>query len=195
MRARQPRWGQTRAVLLQAAKGIAAESGLAGVRAEAVAKRAGTAKGTVSAHFPDKDHLLAALVANRLRALPDPGPVTGATALIAGCRPLLTLLVSEPEVLAVMARFSMPQGEGSGMGEAIHARLAAMAGQIAAMQVAENGALRPLEPALLAEGLMAFAFHAAGSALCAAVAQPRDSAEAVAVTLFARLADAWLIPK
>ncbi len=190
MRPPQDRRLRTRAALLAAAREIAAAQGLGALRAEAVVARAGTAKGTFFAHFPDKDHLVAALVAERLAALPV-AAATDLPSVLAACRPLIALMVSEPEVVPVMARFSMPEGDGSGMGEAIHARIGVMAGQIAAAQAA--GGVRAADPGLLAEGMMAFLFHAAASALCGAAGGGDPEARAAAQV--AQLAGLWLAPQ
>jgi AcrR family transcriptional regulator len=175
---------------MQAAREIAATEGLAGLRAEAVVARAGTAKGTFFAHFPDKDHLVAALVAERLATLPIEA-AEDVPGFLAACGPLLALMLSEPEIVPVMARFSMPEGDGSGMGAAIHARIGAMAGQIGALQ--SKGRARAADPGLLAEGMMAFLFHAAASALCVATSGGTPGEAATAQVR--ELATLWLAPQ
>ncbi len=192
MRAPQERTFRTRAALIAAARAIAAETGLSSLRAEAVVQRAGTAKGTFFAHFPDKDHLVATLLAERLRDLPSPPPARDDREAVEGMRPLLRLMVGEPGALPLMARFSTPEGDGTGMGEAIHALIAALAGRIAGAQA--EGGIRRADPALLAEGMMAFAFHAAASALCSEGAG-EGPAEARAMAHFGRLAGLWLAPE
>ncbi len=155
-------------------------------------QRAGTAKGTFFAHFPDKDHLVATLLAERLRDLPSPPPARDGREAVEGMGPLLRLMVGEPGALPLMARFSAPEGDGTGMGEAIHALIAALAGRIAGAQA--EGGIRRADPALLAEGMMAFAFHAAASALCSEGAG-EGPAEARAMSHFGRLAGLWLAPE
>lgn len=81
-----------RAALLAAARGIAADYGLAAVQIAPVAERAGTAAGTVYRYFPSKQHLVEALVADieaeeleamRAVAAAAPGPLSALTAAIA----------------------------------------------------------------------------------------------------------------
>ena len=66
MRKVQARTLATRDRLLAAGREIVAAQGLAGLRTDEVVLRAGTAKGTFFAHFADRDHFLAALLAERL---------------------------------------------------------------------------------------------------------------------------------
>ena len=91
----QPRSLKTRAKLIDAARSIVAQSGLAALRVEDVVARAGVAKGTFFAHFADKDGLLVQLIAERLNtalgrmeALPPPGSVDALLAALekVGCR-------------------------------------------------------------------------------------------------------------
>ncbi|GAB4538939.1 MAG: hypothetical protein Tsb0019_39690 [Roseibium sp.] len=59
----------TRARLLDAARSLSATHGLDQVTADAVAREAGVAKGTVFAHFGDMDGLLSHILLDRLNAL------------------------------------------------------------------------------------------------------------------------------
>lgn len=65
----QQRTIRTRARLLDAARTLSAIHGIETVTAEAVAARAGVAKGTVFAHFGDMDGLLSYVLLDRLQAL------------------------------------------------------------------------------------------------------------------------------
>lgn len=65
----QQRTIRTRASILDAARTLSAELGIETVTAEAVAARAGVAKGTVFAHFGDMDGLLSYVLLDRLQAL------------------------------------------------------------------------------------------------------------------------------
>src|SRR6056297_1375519 len=67
----QPRALQTRARLLDAAQEIIAEVGYEGLRTQEVVKRAGVAKGTLFAHFPDKDALMEILIGAKMDAYLD----------------------------------------------------------------------------------------------------------------------------
>lgn len=101
-------------------------------------------------------------------------------------------MLAEPQAVPLMARFLQPGGGATGMGAATHGRIAVMAGAIGAAQ-AMAGLRNGADPALLAEGLMAFAFHSAACALCASGAgegAPEDRAMAG----LARLARRWLDP-
>ncbi len=65
----QQRTIRTRAGILDAARTLSVELGIETVTAEAVAARAGVAKGTVFAHFGDMDGLLSYVLLDRLQAL------------------------------------------------------------------------------------------------------------------------------
>jgi AcrR family transcriptional regulator len=164
-----------------------AAGGYGALRADAVAQAAGIAKGTVFAHFPDMDHLTAALVAEALAALPPLPPPQDVAGLAAGLAPLLDFMASDPRIIATLARFSGTEGAGLGVDAAICTRAEALAAAIATLQA--QGKVAPGDPALLAEGIMAFAFHTAASQLCAEAAR----AEA-ARALFGRLVTRWLAP-
>ncbi len=77
--------------IIEAARGLASQSGLAAVQIGAVAERAGIAAGTVYRYFPSKDDLVAALVtataerevvAIRAAAAAAPGALSGLAAAI-----------------------------------------------------------------------------------------------------------------
>lgn len=184
-RAPQARALRTRSAILAAGRAMVAAGGYGALRAEAVAQAAGIAKGTVFAHFPDMDHLTAALVAESLAMLPYPKASQDVAGLVAGLAPLLDFMASDPRIIAALARFSGPEGAGLGVEAAICARAEAIAGDIAALQA--QGRAAPGDPGLLAEGVMAFAFHTAASQLCAQ--GPRADA---ARALFGGLALRWL---
>jgi TetR/AcrR family transcriptional regulator, fatty acid biosynthesis regulator len=185
-RAPQARTLRTRAAILAAARDMAA-GGYGALRADGVAQAAGIAKGTVFAHFPDMDHLTAALVAEALAALPPLAPPQDVSGLVAGLAPMLDFMASDPRIIAALARFSGPEGAGLGVDAAICAQAEAVAWAIANLQA--QGKVAPGDPGLLAEGIMAFAFHTAASSLCAEAAR----AEA-ARTTFERLVTRWLAP-
>lgn len=186
VRAPQARTLRTRAAILAAARDMAT-GGYGALRADAVAQAAGIAKGTVFAHFPDMDHLTAALVAEALAALPRPDAPQDVAALVSGLAPMLDFMASDPRVIAALARFSGPEGAGLGVDTAICDRVAGIAWAIAALQA--QGRAAPGDPGLLAEGVMAFAFHTAAAALCA-----EGPGAAAARALFYRLVTRWLAP-
>ncbi|MEP1933210.1 MAG: helix-turn-helix domain-containing protein [Roseibium sp.] len=65
----QARTAVTRTRILDAATELASKSSLEDVTAEAVAREAGVAKGTIFAHFGDMDGLLSHLLLDRIRLL------------------------------------------------------------------------------------------------------------------------------
>lgn len=186
-RSPQARTLRTRAAILSAARDMVSEGGHGSLRADGVAEAAGIAKGTVFAHFPDMDHLTAALVAEELAALPpvaDPQDVAG---LVAGLAPMLDFMASDPRIIAALARFSGPDGAGLGIESAVCMQAASMAAAIAALQA--QGRAAPGDPGLLAEGVLAFAFHTAATSLCA-----EGPGALAARAQFDRLVSRWLAP-
>ena len=164
----QARTLATRDRLLAAGREILAETGMTGLRTEEVVLRAGTAKGTFFAHFADRDHFLAALLADRLTAefagLQAP---TDRGALRTELERMLTAFAADPETVALLARFSGPAGEGLGLDRMICGLIARLAEGVAAMQAVGQVTNRA-QPEVLGEALMALVFHAAASAQCQA---------------------------
>jgi len=190
----QARVAQTRERLIAAGRGIVAEAGLAGLRTEAVVARAETAKGTFFAHFPDRDHLLAVVLAEILQAaLADLAPPACRDGLMTALDQIFTSFAAEPETVVLLTRFSGPVGGGLGLDRLICDLVARFAEGLGGMQ--HNGLIASVEdPAVLAEGLMAFVVYCAASAQCGAaseVAVARVRARAV----LARMTEALLWPK
>lgn len=166
MRKVQARSLATRDRLLAAGRGLVADAGMTALRTDEVVLRAGTAKGTFFAHFPDRDHFLAALLAESLR-------VEFAGLVAPADRPsLLGLLdlvflrfAADPETVALLARFSGPAGAGLGLDRMICSVTDRLAEGLAALQAGGLVANRAA-PDVLAEGLMALVFHAAALAQC-----------------------------
>lgn len=181
---------RTRAALIDAARGIVADEGFTGLRAEVIVARAGTAKGTLFAHFPDMGHLMAVLVAERLEAMTPSPDISDLPRLIGALGPLFRYLSSQPEIVTVIARFSGPDGHGLGLAEAIQRHGAALTEAIAGLQA--RGQCAPGDPALLAEGVQAFVFHAAVSAVCLTGG---DGATQNAERLLGDLVTRWLAPE
>jgi AcrR family transcriptional regulator len=189
----QARRAQTRERLIAAGREIVAEVGLAGLRTDAVVARAETAKGTFFAHFPDKDHLLALLLAEELAAmLAEMPPLTTRAALSAALERIFRSFADGPETLVLLSRFSGPAGAGLGLDMVICDMIARIADALAAMQ-AQDLITSNADAALLAEGLVAFLFHAAASAQCPA-AGDSVAAWGRAEALLHRLAEAMLWP-
>lgn len=156
----------TRDRLLAAGREIVAAQGMAGLRTEEVVLRAGTAKGTFFAHFADRDHFLAALLAESLQAgLGDVAPPMDRKALTELLDRLYVSFAADAETVALLARFSGPAGAGLGLDRLICLLVERMAAGVAAMQATGAIASRAA-PEVLAEGLMALIFHAAASAQC-----------------------------
>lgn len=162
----QARTLATRDRLLSAGREIVAAQGMAGLRTEEVVLRAGTAKGTFFAHFQDRDHFLAALLAESLQAeVGDVAPPMDRMALTALLDRLYVSFAADAETVALLARFSGPAGAGLGLDRLICLLVERMAAGVAAMQATGAIASRAA-PEVLAEGLMALVFHAAASAQC-----------------------------
>ncbi|MDZ4087191.1 MAG: TetR/AcrR family transcriptional regulator [Tabrizicola sp.] len=156
----------TRDRLLAAGREIVLSSGLSGLRTEDVVQRAGTAKGTFFAHFVDRDHFLAALLAESLGA-----ELAGLTApqdreeVMRCLDRVYRLFAADAETVALLARFSGPAGAGMGLDQLICLVVERLSEGVARMQArGEVGSRRA--PEVLAEALMAQIFHAAASAQC-----------------------------
>jgi AcrR family transcriptional regulator len=162
----QARTLATRDRLLSAGREIIAAQGMAGLRTEEVVLRAGTAKGTFFAHFTDRDHFLAALLAESLGAdlegLAAPLDRPGLMQLL---ERVYCLFAADPETVTLLARFSGPAGAGLGLDRLICVVIDRLAEGVAGMQVRGEIAVRRT-PEVLAEALMALIFHAAASAQC-----------------------------
>lgn len=162
----QARTLATRDRLLSAGREIVAAQGMAGLRTEEVVLRAGTAKGTFFAHFQDRDHFLAALLAESLGAdmegLAAPADRPGLMQLL---ERVYRLFAADAETVTLLARFSGPAGAGLGLDRLICLVIDRLAEGVAGMQARGEIALRR-SPEVLAEALMALIFHAAASAQC-----------------------------
>ena len=162
----QARTLATRDRLLAAGREIVAAQGMAGLRTEEVVLRAGTAKGTFFAHFVDRDHFLAALLAERLGAelegLVAPADRPGLMQLL---ERVYRLFAADAETVTLLARFSGPAGAGLGLDRLICLVVERLAEGVAGMQSRGEIAVRRA-PEVLAEALMALIFHAAASAQC-----------------------------
>lgn len=186
----QQRSIQTRDRLLQVAGDMALQVGLGGLRTEVIVERAGVAKGTFFAHFPDKDHLVAELVAARLSRL-IPRSCDQPYEFMAGLQPLFDLMTSEPQVLDMLARFAGPAGQAAGLDVVICDLIEAQAAQLGALQA--RGMVRAAPDAgTLAEGVFAFLLHTAASAQCPVSAPDRVARQQAARDLLERLTRVWL---
>ncbi|MGH1412249.1 MAG: TetR/AcrR family transcriptional regulator [Pelagimonas sp.] len=153
----QKRTLQTRARLLEAARQVVEETGYPALRTEEVVKRAGTAKGTFFAHFPDKDALMDHLIGADLDAILDHMQAGSApnsvVQLVESLMPLLRYMGAEREVFDVIIRRS-----GAAAIEDIGPIAKTFERQVVLlMQWLDNSAFRrDVGPDLLAEGVQAF---------------------------------------
>ncbi len=189
----QARTAQTRERLIAAGRDIVARVGLSGLRTDEVVALADTAKGTFFAHFADKDHLLALLLAERLAAtLTDvPPPATRGELGVALDR-IFASFAAEPNTVVLLTRFSGPAGVGLGLDLVICDIIGRFAEGVAVMQH-QGQITSTVDPAMLAEGLVAFLFYAAASAQCPAVGD-QAAAQQRAQALLHRMAETLLWP-
>ncbi|NKX45017.1 TetR/AcrR family transcriptional regulator [Roseicyclus persicicus] len=169
-RAPQKRRIETRQRLLDAAGDIVAEAGFAGLRVDEVVARAGVAKGTFFAHFPDKDRLLAELIGARMQAAladiaagPPPDDVE---ALADRLAPLYAIMASERAVFDIVVRYSGAalETEPTEITRNFVAQDELLTGWIARLQA--RGLRRDVPARLLAEGVQAFATQAIALHFC-----------------------------
>lgn len=190
----QARTLATRDRLLAAGREVLATGGMAGLRTEEVVLRAGTAKGTFFAHFPDRDHFLAALLAESLAsAFAQITAPTDAGSLQQVLDLVFAHFAADPESVALLARFSGPAGVGLGLDLMICAVIDRLAEGLARMQ-AQGLVANQTAPAVLAEALMALVFHAAASAQCPVLGD-RAAVRQRSETLLRQMTGALLWPK
>lgn len=167
----QQRTLKTRAKLLDAARQIVTETGYESLRTDDVVKRAAVAKGTLFAHFADKDALLDQLIGADLNALINqmadhPAP-TSVAEVITRLEPLMTAMSQSRMVFDVILRHS-----GAAKIETIGPIAESFGRQIevTANWFAPNRAhpfRRDVGPELLAEGIQAFSVQAMALKYCA----------------------------
>ncbi len=164
----QKRTLKTRARLLDVAKTLANQGGYEAVRVEEVVLGAGVAKGTFFAHFRDKDALMDILIGAELDACldqaeagPEPETIDG---IIAALQPYHRCMSAERYVFDVVLRYS------GAAGVADIGPIARTFERYAKLVEAwmRHGAYRAdVAPALLAEGVQAFAIQALSLKFCA----------------------------
>ncbi|MGG7567507.1 TetR/AcrR family transcriptional regulator [Rhodovulum sp. DZ06] len=189
----QDRRRRTREALLNEARKIVAEDGFDALRTEALAKAAGVAKGTVFAHFGDRDGLALAMTEDSLsraaealdRPLPGPG------ALVEALRPTMSLLTGDAGLWSAIQRVfctPAPAGEeGCGPLLSWYVALGERIGAAIADMQAAGTARTDQPPALLADGVLAFALHLAQAQHAGLI--PHDAARDARM---AALLGAWL---
>lgn len=185
----QKRTLETRSRLLAAAAELVAAQGFSGLRTEEVVKRAGVAKGTFFAHFPDKeslmDHLIGAQLGDYLDAMAvGPAPVTPES-LVDALLPMLDFMTCERYLFDVVLRRS-----GAAAVEEIGpiAETFARFIDIVTGWAARGRFRTDVPPEVLAEGVQAFAIQAMALNFCA-----RYNTMPLRTRLLPYL-DAWLCP-
>lgn len=189
----QQRRLDTREKLLVAARAIVDAHGVDALRADDVVAAAGVAKGTFFSHFPDKEQLIGVLTAERLeraREAVPPADVVDVTQVLASLLPILHVMIAEPAMLTAMVRFGGPAATGIGVYEALCAQQTHLQTMLAILQV-HGRVRRDVDASLLGEGVQAFLFHAAASALCG---PPNTDPQARGRALITSLVTTWLQP-
>ena len=170
-RAPQKRRLATRQKLIDAAEAIVAEQGFAALRVEDVVARAQVAKGTFFSHFEDKDRLMALLIGQEMARIladianaPSPQTIAGFAEKFA---PLMDYMAQDRIVFDVVLRFS-----GAAAIETTELislnfwhQIELLVKWITSLQ---GSVVRDdVDPALLAEGVQAFAVQAMALKFCA----------------------------
>lgn len=165
----QKRALETRARLIAAANAaIDAAGGYEALRVEDVVQRAGVAKGTFFAHFPDKDALMDLLIGARIDShldrIENAPPPRDIPELVDALTPLLTLMTAERYVFDLCMRRS-----GAAAVEEIGpvARSLLRWRELLARWLGGGPFRRDVDPDLLAEGVTAFATQAMAMTFCA----------------------------
>lgn len=185
----QPRAIATRARLLAVAEEIVAQESFTALRVEQVVRRAGVAKGTFFAHFPDKDALTGLMLARRIEALLDvlaqARRPTSAKGLARALAPLTGLITSERYVFDLSQRASL----------AVGSPLAQALDQLDGLLIGWFGGLfglppfrTDLTPALMADGVQALMRQAMEGEY-----RPRPGEKARLETRLARMIEAFLM--
>lgn len=170
-RAPQKRRLATRQKLVDAAEAIIAEQGFAALRVEDVVARAQVAKGTFFSHFEDKDRLMALLIGQEMARIladianaPPPQTIAGFAEKFS---PLMDYIAQDRIVFDVVLRFS-----GAAAIETTELislnfwhQIELLVKWITSLQ---GSVVRDdVDPALLAEGVQAFAVQAMALKFCA----------------------------
>ncbi len=168
LKAVQSRTLKTRAKLIAAAEAVIEENGYEAMRVEEVVLRAGVAKGTFFAHFPDKEELMDQLIGARIDTCLDqiakaPTPQT-ITDMVDALMPLVAFMSCERYVFDIIFRHS---------GAATIDKIGVIAmtfehqAQIVSAWLKDSPFRRDVTPDLLAEGVQAFLMQAIALNFCA----------------------------
>ncbi|MCV3271830.1 TetR/AcrR family transcriptional regulator [Roseobacter sinensis] len=179
----------TRRNLIAAAQEIIAAKGYQDMRIDEVVQKAGVAKGTFFAHFPDKDALMDLMIGARIDAeldkLAQQDAPTSVGELVTHLRPLLGFMTQERYVFDVILRHS-----GAAAREEIGPIAKTFSRQISVIAdwLADGPFRKDISPHLLADGVQAFAIQAMGLQFCAI-----HNGEPM-ITRLETYLDAWLTP-
>lgn len=188
-RAVQKRTLETRARLIDSAKALVAEKGYEALRVEEVVLKAGVAKGTFFAHFPDKDALMDQLIGARIDAYLDEieqlPPPRNVPALVEAITPMLSFMTCERYVFDIVLRHS-----GAALSDEIGPIAATFwrADGVVSGWLADASFRSDVPPKMLAEGVQAFAMQAMALHFCA-LHSDRGMTERLVEYL-----EAWLLP-
>lgn len=164
----QKRTLKTRAKLLEAAADVVQKNGYEALRVEEVVQAAGVAKGTLFAHFRDKDALMEILIGEILNACLDQAqsarPPNTVPELIAALEPVHSFMTSERYVFDLLIRYS---------GATAIAEIGPIAYcferyfRVVMMWLEDADVRKDVSSELLAEGVQAFAIQAMSLRFCA----------------------------
>ena len=164
----QTRTLKTRAKLLESAQALVSHGGYQALRVDDVVKRAGVAKGTFFAHFPDKDALMDHLIGAELNQFLDDidglAPPKDVQELLDILMPSLLFMAKDRYVFDIILRHS-----GAAANEQIGpiAQTFMRHGLVMAHWLAQGPFRKDISAALLAEGLGAFQIQAVALRFCA----------------------------
>ncbi|OUR78281.1 hypothetical protein A9Q83_07860 [Alphaproteobacteria bacterium 46_93_T64] len=196
MRKPQKRAVETRSRILEVARKQAAVSGYEGLRTEEVVKEAGVAKGTLFAHFGDKDQLLLVLMGEELEqaiavlAELSEKPAFGLKEFQTAMAPLLKLLSRERAIFNLFQFYVGVTSENvSGEIEEECSELQRLISRIVELLQAQGKIRAHMNPDILGEGVLAFLVQAVTFKLCGLY---KD--DVIAEIEFGKKLDIWLEP-
>lgn len=185
----QSRAVATRGKLVTAAIDVIEEGGFEAFRVEDVVRRAGVAKGTFFVHFPEKDALMAHLIGEQIEAyideMPWDQPLAQVEDIVDALIPLLSFMTSERYVFDVV--YTRSASSEAGVIGPVTAALARL-NEVVSAWAATGPYRRDVSPAVLAEGVQAFAMQSMALSF-SAMHNDIDMRSTLTVYL-----DAWLQP-
>nr|WP_321443353.1 TetR/AcrR family transcriptional regulator [uncultured Cohaesibacter sp.] len=194
----QKRSHETRANILEAARKLTKGKLFDDVSTDSIAKESGVAKGTIFAHFGDKNGLLSYLVAERIQTIVDDWREDPAYAesqhelLVSQSMKLINLLSTDRTILQIYLDFSGATSQKTSQHflEALDALEAKLMSFLEDWKKTSSEAIRTdIAPVDLAAGISAFVTTAAIYRSCGKIASDADCR-----TLLDRQFQAWLMP-